>query len=303
MRRIGVLMAFEPNDSEAEAYLSGFTKKLAELGWTDGLNLRIDLRWGGGDVNRIRMLAKELVELKPDMILATTTPVTAALQHETRTIPIVFVVVADPVGEGFVANLPAPGGNITGFISQEGEIAGKWLELLTQLAPTVTRAAMMFNPDNAARNGSYYRPSFEAAARSLNVEPILAAVRSDTDIEMVMTSLAREPRGGLVVTADSFVMVHRAPIISLAAQNSIPAVYFNGAFARDGGLLSYGVDFKDIFRRAPVYVDRILRGAKPSELPVQVPVKFEMRLNLKTAKTLGLVVPPSILLLADEVIE
>jgi putative ABC transport system substrate-binding protein len=301
VRRIGVLMSFA-EDPETKAFLSVFIQRLAELGWTDGRNLRMDVRWAAANIDRARMYAKELVELQPEMILSQGTPMTAALQRETRTIPVVFMNVSDPVGERFVAGLPRPGGNITGFISTEAGIAGKWLELLTQIAPGVKRVAMMFNPDIASV-GSYYLPAFEAAARSLNVKPIAAPVHSDTEIEMVITSLGREPGGGLVVTPDSFTPVHRAPIISLAAQNNVPAVYQNSFFVKDGGLLSYGPDFGDIFRRSASYVDRILRGAKPAELPVQQPTKFEMTLNAKTAKALGLSVPQSILLRADEVIE
>jgi putative ABC transport system substrate-binding protein len=213
------------------------------------------------------------------------------------------VAVGDPVGEGFVAGLPRPGGNLTGFSSLEPSMAGKWLELLTEIAPGLKRAANMFNPDVAPGGGSYFRPAFEAAARSLKVAPIVAPVHSDAEIETVITSLGREPGGGFVVTGDAFMQVHRAPTILLAARNNVPAVYTRSVFARDGGLLSYGPDYVDIFRRSASYVDRILRGAKPADLPVQLPTKFEMALNAKTAKALGLAVPPSILLRADEVIE
>ena len=301
MRRLGVLIPFEEND-EAKGWLSGFTQGLAELGWTDGRNVRIDVRWASS-IDRARMYAKELVDLQPDVILSQSTPVTAAFQRETRTIPIVFVFVADPVGSGFVASLPRPSGNITGFIDEEAGMASKWLELLRQIAPGVKRVAMMFNPDTAPGGGSYFLPSFESAARSLKMEPIIARVRSDAEIEAVLTSLGREPGGGLIVMPDQFVQVHRAPIILLAARNNIPAVYQLSFFVRDGGLLSYGPDGADLFRRAPSYVDRILRGAKPADLPVQVPVKFEMAVNAKTAKALGLTVPQSILLSADEVIQ
>jgi putative ABC transport system substrate-binding protein len=303
MRRIGVLMANDENDPEAKAWLSGFTRGLTELGWTDGRNLRMDVLWAAGNIDLMRIFAKGLIDLRPDVILANTTPVTAALQRETRTIPIVFVAVSDPVGEGFVAGLPRPGGNLTGFISQEAAMAGKWLELLTEIAPGVKRAAAMFNPDMAAGGGSYFLPAFEAAARSLKVVPIVAPVHSDAEIETVITSLSREPQGGLVVIGDPFTTTHRAPTILLAARNNVPAVYNRSVFARDGGLLSYGTDQVDLFRRSASYVDRILRGAKPADLPVQLPIKFEMALNAKTAKALGLAVPPSILLRADEVIE
>jgi putative ABC transport system substrate-binding protein len=241
--------------------------------------------------------------LQPDVLFATTRAITAALQRETQTIPIVFAAVSDPVEEGFVAGLPRPRGNATGFISTEAEMAGKWLQLLMEIAPGVKRVAIMFNPDTAPSGGSRDLPSFDAAARTLKVEPITAPVRSDAEIEMAITSLGREPGGGLVFMTDNFITLHRAPIISLAAQNNVPAVYFGSYFVRGGGLLSYGPDTVDIFRRSASYVDRILRGAKPGDLPVQFPTKFEMVVNLKTAKALGLTVPQSILLRADEVIE
>ena len=228
---------------------------------------------------------------------------TAALQRQTRTIPIVFTFVGDPVGEGFVAGLPRPGGNITGFIPQEASMAGKWVELLTEIAPGVKRVAAIFNPDTEPFVRRHFLPSFEIAARSYNVVPIVAPVRSEAEIEKVMISLGREPGGGFVPMPDAFVQVHRALIILLAARYNVPGVYQLSLFAREGGLLSYGADGADVFRRAASYVDRILRGAKPLELPVQLPTKFEMVLNLRTAKALGLVVPPSILLRADEVIE
>jgi putative tryptophan/tyrosine transport system substrate-binding protein len=303
VRRIGVLTSFDENDPEAKAYLSEFMKGLRELGWTDGGNVRMDVRWAGANVDRARMYAKELVGLQPDVILAESTPQTAALQRETRTISIVFVGVSDPVGSGFVAGLPHPGGNITGFTPYDPSLGGKWLELLTEIAPGVKRVAAMFNPDTAPYVRSYYLPSFETAARSLKVEPIMALVHGDAEIESVMTTLGREPGGGLVVMSDSFIFVHRAEIILQAARNNVPAVYWRSAFVRDGGLLSYGPNFFDQFRRAVPYVDRILRGAKPADLPVQLPVKLEMAINLKTAKALGLTVPQSILLSADEVIE
>jgi putative ABC transport system substrate-binding protein len=253
-----------------------------------------------GSVDQLRMFAKELVDLKSEVILAGTTPATAALQRVTGTIPIAFAGVSDPVGDGFVAGLPSPGGNITGFVNTEAAMAGKWLELLTEIAPSVKRVAIMFNPDTAPGGGSYYLPAFEAAARSLKVEPIAARVHSDVEIETVMTSLGREPRGGLVVPGDVFMIGHRARIISLAARNNVPAI---AGSVREGGLLTYGPDPVDIFRRSASYVDRILRGAKPADLPVQLPVKFEMALNTKTAKALGLTVPPTLLGRADEVIK
>jgi putative ABC transport system substrate-binding protein len=239
--------------------------------------------------------------LQPDIIVASSTPVTAALQRETRTIPIVFAGVGDPVVSGIVAALNQPGGNITGFALYETPLGSKWLELLLKIAPRLKRVAIMFNPDTAPV--SVYMPSFETAARSLNVVPIVASVHDDVEIETAIIALGREPRGGLVVLPDVFALARRVPIISAAARNNVPALYWRSDFAKDGGLLSYGVDQVDTWRRAATYVDRILRGAKPSELPVQFSTKFEMVVNLKTAKALGLSIPLNLLAVADEVIE
>jgi putative tryptophan/tyrosine transport system substrate-binding protein len=302
-RRICVLMAFNENDARAQGWLSHFSKGLSDLGWTDGGNLRMEVRWAANDVHRMRLLAKELVALHPDVILAFGTPVTAALQRETRTIPIVFAIVSDPVGEGFVASLSHPGGNMTGFHNSEASIGGKWLELLTQIAPRVKHAAMLFNPDTAPGHGHYYMPDFETAARSLDVTPIAAPVHSLHEIDMAITRLGREPGGGFIAMADFFLLNHRASMIDLAARNNVPAVYPWREVPTAGGLLSYGPDLEDIVRRAAPYVDRILRGANPADLPVQVPTKFEIAVNLKTAKALGLDVPSSILVRADEIIE
>jgi putative ABC transport system substrate-binding protein len=296
-----VLLPFDENDPEGKRRVSTFTQALAGLGWTDGRNLRMDLRWAGPDINRIRALAQELVGLQPDIILTDTTPATAALQRETRTIPIVFAGVADPVASGIVARLDRPGGNITGFGSFEASLGGKWVELLSEIAPGLKRAVIMFNP--GTNPVSIYMSSFETAARSLKVAPNIAPVRSDAEIEATIIALGREPGAGLVVLSGGFLTAHRTPIISAAARNNVSAVYNLSIYARDGGLLSYGVDSVDTFRRAAAYVDRILRGAKPSDLPVQFPTKFEMAVNLKTAKALGLTVPQSIVLRADEVIE
>jgi len=303
VRRIGVFWGLRENDPEGIRWLSGFIRPFQELGWTDGRNVRMDVRWSDSNTGRERMFAKELVNLQPDVILAHGTPVTAALQRETRTIPIVFGAVADPVGAGFVASLSRPSGNITGFLFAEAEMGGKWLELLKEIAPGVKQAAMIFNPDTAPGRGSYYLSSFEVAAQSLKVEPITVSVRSDADIVTAVNSLERYPETGLVAMADTFMISHRGPIISAAARNNVPAVYFHAAFARDGGLLSYGPDNVDIFRRAAPYVDRILRGANPVELPVQVPIKFETVINLKTASALGLTVPVTLQVAANEVIE
>jgi putative ABC transport system substrate-binding protein len=301
IRRIGVLVPWDESDPVYKTYLSAFTQALANLGWTDGRNVRMDLRWTGIDTNRIRAFAQELVGLQPDVILAPGTTVTAALQRETRTIPIVFAGVADPVASGLVARLDRPSGNITGFALFEATLAGKWLELLSEIAPKLTRAAIMFNPDTATVSANM--PSFEMAARSLKVVPITAPVHSDAEIETAITALGREAGGGLVVMPDLITTVRRASIILAAARNNVPAVYGDSFSVRDGGLLSYGIDRADNWRRAATYVDRILRGAKPAELPVQLPIRYEMIVNLKTAKALGLAVPPSIMLRADEVIE
>jgi putative ABC transport system substrate-binding protein len=301
VRRIGALMAGDENDPFAKLRLSAFTGALADLGWTDGRNVRMDIRWAAADVDRMQPLAKELVDLHPDIILANATPATVAVQRETRMIPIVFVDVGDPVAGGLVAGLNQPGGNITGFAILEASIVGKWLELLSEIAPGLKRAAIMFNPDTAPV--SVYMPSFETAARSLKIVPITAPVHSDVEIEMTINALGREPRGGLVVMPDLFMVAHRTPIISAAARNNVPVVYSLSAFARDGGLLSYGTDQVDTWRRAAPYVDRILRGTKPAELPVQMPTKFQIAVNLKTAKALGLAIPPNLLAIADEVIE
>ena len=302
MRRIGVLMPGDENDPARNTQLSAFTPALAALGWTDGRNVRMDLRWGGTDANRMRALAHELVGLQPDIVVTSAIPATVAIQRETPTIPIVFVNVGDPVVGGIVPRLDLPGGNITGFAILEATLGGKWLEVLSEIAPGLKRAAIMFNPDTVPV--SAFMPSFETAARSLKVVPITAPVRSNVEIETAIIPLGREPGGGLVVIPDGgFTSTHRAPIILAAARNNVPAIYPASYYPREGGLLSYGVDLVDIWRRAATYVDRILRGAKPADLPVQFPTKFEMVINLKTAKALGLTIPETLLATADEVIQ
>jgi putative ABC transport system substrate-binding protein len=302
VRHIGVLVPYDENDPLGKTAASAFTQALEGLGWTNGRNVRIDLRWAGPDINRIRALAQELVGLRPDIILVGTTPAAVAVQRETRTIPIVFAGVNDPVASGIVPRINQPGGNITGFALREPSLGGKWLELLSEIAPGLKRAAIMFNPDTVT--ASAYMPSLETAARSLKVEPIIAHIHSEADIEAAIMALGREPGGGLVVMPDNFALGHRAPIISAAAQNKVPAVYASSTIARNGGLLSYGGGTGvDQLRRTASYVDRILRGEKPGDLPVQFPTKFEMVVNRRTAKALGLSIPPSILLRADEVIE
>jgi putative ABC transport system substrate-binding protein len=301
MRRIGVLIGLDENDPEGERRYSAFTQALADLGWTQGRNLQTDFRWSGSDVNEIPALAQELVGLQPDIILTGGIAATATVQRETRTVPIVFANVGDPVASGIVARLDRPSGNVTGFATFEAPLGGKWLELLSEIAPGLKRAAIMFNPDTAA--ASSFMPSLETAARSLKVERIITPVHSDVEIETAITALGRESGGGLVVMPDRFTVAHRVPIISAAARNNVPAVSWASNFARDGGLLSYGGDPVDLYRRAAFYVDRILRGAKPADLPVQFPTKFEMVVNRKTATALGLAIPPSIWQRADEVIE
>jgi putative ABC transport system substrate-binding protein len=304
MRRIAVLTTFSDSDALAEGWLTAFRKGLEERDWRDGRNIRIDYRRAAGDADRLRAFAKELTALQPDALFAVTTPTVAALLRETRTLPIVFAQVSDPVGSGFVASLARPGGNVTGFtnINIESSIGGKWLELVKQLAPAVRRVAMIYNPPTAPFASYYLRP-FEAAGPAYGVQASPAAVDNDADIETALSALAREPGGGLVVLPDTFTGIHREKIVSLAARYRLPAVYPFRWFADIGGLMSYGIDSDDMFRRAASYVDRILKGAKPADLPVQAPVKYESVINLRTAKALGLDVPPTLLATADEVIE
>jgi ABC-type uncharacterized transport system substrate-binding protein len=303
MRRIGVLMGYPENDLEGPAFFAAFREGLEKLGWVEDRNIRFDIRWATPDDAEARQrFAKELVALQPDLILSSVTPTTAALLQQTRTIPMVFATVSDPVGSGFVASLARPGGNVTGFQAMVGSLAGKWLELLKEIAPRVARVAMLFNPAVAPYAESFLNP-FKAAASSFAVEAIAAPVRDMSELESVVAAQARSPNGGLIVMPDTFTDVHRAEITSLAARSGLPAVYPRRIFTELGGLLSYGIDQLDLYRRAATYADRILKGAKPSELPVQAPAKFELVINLKTAKALGLDVPPLLQQRADEVIE
>jgi putative tryptophan/tyrosine transport system substrate-binding protein len=303
MKRIGVLMGYPESDSEAQTKIAAFQDVLQKLGWTEGRNTRIDTRWATpADAESVERFAKELVALQPDLILSSTTPTTAALLQQTRTIPIVFATVADPVGSGFVASFPRPGGNVTGFVVFEASLAGKWLELLKEIVPRVNRITFLFNPATATYAEFYLNP-FKAAAESFAVEAIAAPVRDRSELESVVSAQAREPNGGLIVMPDSFTDLHRAEIASLAARYRLPAVYPRRIFTEVGGLLSYGIDQLDNFRLAATYADRILKGEKPADLPVQAPTKFELVINLKTAKMLGLEVPPTLLARADEVIE
>jgi putative tryptophan/tyrosine transport system substrate-binding protein len=303
MRRIGVLIPLAESDAEAQSELSAFRERLQQLGWTNGRNARIDTRWAAGDVGRIRTYAKELVALQPDVILARTTPVTAALLQETRTIPIVFVGPSDPVGAGFAASMARPGGNATGFTNVEASLGGKWVELLKEINPRTARIAVMFDPKTSPGGGSFYLRLVQDAARSIAVETIATPVQDAAEIERAIEAITREPGRGLLVTPDVTTHTNRALIISLAARHRLPAVYAYQFYISEGGLASYGIDVIDLYRRAATYVDRILRGEKPDQLAVQAPVKFQLAINLKTAKALGLTVPDRLLAVADEVIE
>jgi len=303
VRRIGVLMAYAESDPEVQARVAAFRDGLQKLGWTEGRNIRINHLWAAIDAESRQRFAKELVALQPDLIVTDSTPTTAALQQQTRTIPIIFTNISDPIGSGFVASFPQPGGNITGFINLEASMGGKWLELLKEIAPRVTRIAFVFNRATAPGSGSYFLGPFMAAAASFGVEAIAAPVHDTSELESVVAAQAAAPNGGIIAMPDVFLTVHRAEIISLAARYRLPAVYSNRFFTELGGLLSYGHDRLDNYRRAASYADRILKGAKPSELPVQAPVKFELVINLKTAKALGLDVPLHLQQRADEVIE
>jgi len=300
MRRIGVLMAFAESDQGAQSWVAAFREELGKLGWTDGRNIDINTRWATADVESMQRSARELFALQPDLILTSSTSATAAMLQQTRTIPIIFVWVADPVGSGFVASLPRPGGNVTGFTPIEGSLGGKWVELLKEVAPRVARVTLLFNPAMATFVEDYLGP-FKAASASLGVEAIVAPVHDSSELEIVVAT--REPNSGLVVIPDAFTIGHRAEITLLAALHRVPAVYWSRSFAELGGLISYGPDSIEPYRRAASYADRILKGAKPSDFPVQAPVKFELVINLTTAKALGLDVPPLLQQRADEVIE
>ncbi|MGB6541250.1 MAG: ABC transporter substrate-binding protein [Xanthobacteraceae bacterium] len=302
MRRVGVLSSLAETDLQAQAWDAAFRKRLDELGWVDGRNIQIDHRWGAGSVDRVRMFAKELVELNPDALVAITTPAAEALQAQTRAIPIVFAAVSDPVGSGLVASLARPGGNITGFIDIEGSLSGKWLELMHAIAPSVTRVAFLFNPQTAPF-AHYYLETFRSAASALAIEPIEAPVHSTEEAKAVVTKLGRERGAGVIVMPESAMTDYGPAVALLAERYRLPTIYPTSFFIAAGGLLSYGVDFTDLLRGAATYVDRILHGAKPNELPVQLPTKFELVINLKVAKALGLTVPQSLLATADEVIE
>lgn len=296
---VGVLLGLA-NDVETQARVTTFERGLEAEGWSVGKNLRIEYRFTGGDSNTMRAFAKDLAELKPDCILGHSTPVVTALREATRTIPIVFVSVSDPIGSGFVASMARPGGNMTGFTIFPATITGKYLSMLKEMMPQLARVAILYNADYAR---SFFLSPLVGAAREFKVQPITAQVRNPAEIESAIAKLGSEPRSGLIVMPENFTSVHRQLIISLAAQFRIPTIYPYRYFADEGGLLSYGVDVTDLFRRAAEYVSRILRGAKPADLPVQAPTKFELVINLKTARALGLVVPRILLAGADATIE
>jgi putative ABC transport system substrate-binding protein len=304
MRRIGVLMAYAEGDREGQAFLAAFREELKKLGWAEGRSIQIDVRWApaSSKENLRRQFAQELIALQPDLIVSHGTPNTATLHEITRTVPVAFVNASDPIGSGFVTSFPKPGGNITGFINMEPTMAGKWVELLKEIAPRVTNCALLFNPATAPY-ADYFVVPFNDAAASLAVKGVIARVRDAGELETAITTQAREPNSGLVVMPDTFTTVHRAKITALANQHLLPAVYPFRFFSTSGGLLSYGSDTNDSYRRAAGYADRILRGEKPSELPVQAPAKFQLVVNLKTATSLGLTIPTSLLVAADEVIE
>jgi ABC-type uncharacterized transport system substrate-binding protein len=301
-RTVGVLMGFA-NDAGAKTRIEAFQQGLESEGWSVGHNLRIEYRYAQGDSTHMQTLAKELVELKPDCILGQSTPVTDALMRATRTTPIVFVAVSDPIGSGFVASMARPGGNITGFTVLHASIAGKYLEMLKEMVPQVARVAIMYNPNSVPDAGKFFTHTFIESATKLKVHPIIAEVHYPSHIENAINNLGTESGSGLVVVPDNFMSVHRDLIISLTTQFRIPAIYPYRYFAEAGGLASYGVDAVDQFRRASEYVSRILRGAQPADLPVQAPTKFELVINLKTAKALGIVIPRILLAGAEQVIE
>jgi ABC-type uncharacterized transport system substrate-binding protein len=302
VRRIAVLSGFAATDPEAQARIAALQQGLNELGWAEGRNLSIEFRWDPGGAVQMREFARELIELKPDLVLGMTTPALTALVEETKTIPILFVNIVDPLGRGFISNMARPGGNVTGFLNFEFSMGGKWLETLKQIAPAVERVALLFNPRTAPYANSFIRVA-EAAAPSFGVQPIAAGVHDDGELERTVAEFAAKPAGGLIILPDSFTTGHRGLIVTLAARCRLPAVYPLRVFAASGGLISNGGDPIDIFRRAASYVDRILKGANPGDLPVQTPTKFEVVINLKTANALGLSVPPMLLARADEVIE
>jgi putative ABC transport system substrate-binding protein len=302
IRRLGMLMSNSEDDPLAQARVTAFRQALAELGWVEGRNLNIEWRWTGGDITRVREYATELVRLAPDVIVANGTPSVAALKQATTSIPIVFVVVNDPVAQGIIVSMAHPGGNITGFSFLEYSMVGKSLEMLKQVAPGTVRVAIMFNPDTYPYYALHLR-SFETVARTLSLQLTAAQVRSSEEIDEVVAKLAQQPGSALLITPDPYLVVHRGAVVRAAGQYRVPATYSYRQHVQEGGLMSYGADTVDIFRRSASYIDRILKGTSPADLPAQAPVRFEIAINLKTAKALGLDIPPNLLALADDVIE
>jgi putative ABC transport system substrate-binding protein len=303
VRRIGVLSNIAESDFEAQSMVTALREELRKLGWMDGRNLQVDHRWAAGSPERAAIFAKELVALKPDVIVAHTTPSVIELRKQTDTIPIVFVQISDPIGAGFIANVARPGGNITGFTNYESAIVGKWVEMLKEIAPSITRVSFLFNPQTAPYVTRYYQEPLETSARSLGLQPLASPVYNAREVESAIIAMGREPGGSFIIMPDSFNIVHRNRVIELAAQHRLPVISPYRFMAEEGGLMAYGIEPVDLFRRAASYVDRLLKGTKPAELPVQAPTKFELVINLKAAKALGLTVPPTLLARADEVIE
>jgi putative tryptophan/tyrosine transport system substrate-binding protein len=303
MRRIGALMDTAESNPEGRARVAAFKQGLRQLGWIEGGNISIDLRWGGGDVARTHAYAAELVRLKPDVIFAYAVAQLAPLARETRNIPIVFCGASAPVADGFVASFARPGGNITGFTQYEPSMVGKWLGALKEIAPALARVAITVNPETAPQRGTFYLREFETAAATFRVEPITSFVRGTADIEAAVATLAQKPNSGLIVAPETFTTANRELFIALAERHKLPAIYGIRQFPASGGLMSYGPDTVDTVHRAASYVDRILRGEKPADLPVQAPTKFEFVINARTAKALGLELPLTLLARADEVIE
>ena len=301
MRRVGLLLGYSEGDAEGQASVAAFRQRLQELGWTEGHNIRIDMRWAGADPNKARSFAKELIGMKPDVVVPSSNLVTEIVQQETQTIPVVFVFVGDPVGSGFVTNVARPGGNLTGFPVFETAIAGKWVEIFHEIAPNVGRVGFIIVPETPAHVGFLH--AAEAASLPLQIKLIPLAVHNASEIERAVSEFAREPNGGLIVVPHAVTVEHRNDILGLAARYHLPALYSLRNVAQSGGLISYGTNPIDPFRHGATYVDRILKGEKPGDLPVQLPTKYELIINLKTAKSLGLIVPPSLLARADEVIE
>lgn len=302
-RRIGILMGYNDSDQEAQARVAAFKRQLDDLGWREGGNLTFEARWIAGSTERMDAAAADLARWNPHVIVGATTGVLRALLRQTRTIPIVFLSVSDPVGDGFVASLASPGGNATGFTNLERSLGGKWLEILKEIAPPLKRAAALFNPATSADRGGYYGRPFQAAAASLGIEAVERPAHNTGEIDGIVASLAGDPPGGLIVMPDVFTVVNRQRIIAATETHRVPAIYPYKYFVADGGLAAYGIDLFDQYQRAAIYVDRIFRGESPATLPVQGPAKFDLAINLKTAKGLGLTIPPTFLARADEVIE